>query len=189
MHPSASAIGNVGFTLLFAALVLFSLYRRFRRLVGRQKLQSKRMIFRIVVLSIVCVVLLFSPFLTTKGLVAAAVGAVVGMALAFYALGNTRFESTPEGKYYTPNLYIGLTVSALFIGRLLYRFIALYPAMSGAIKHSDPNALTGYEHSPLTLGLFFLLAGYYISYYAGILKKSRTLRSDDGENGKPKLIT
>lgn len=189
MHPSASAIGNVGFTLLFAALVLFSFYRRFRRLVGRQKLRTKRMIFRIVVLSVVCVVLLLSPFLTTKGLVAAAVGAVVGMVLAFYAFGNTQFEAAPEGNYYTPNLYIGLTVSALFIGRLLYRFIVLYPVMSGAIKHSNPNALSGYEHSPLTLGLYFLLAGYYISYYAGILKKSRTLRSNDGEDGRPKLIT
>ncbi|MDE2234234.1 MAG: hypothetical protein KGL13_07490 [Gammaproteobacteria bacterium] len=192
MHPAAatsSAFSNIGFTLLIAALVLFVLYRRFRRLVGRQKLQTHRMIYRMAVLTIVCVVLLVSPFLTTKGLVAAAVGALVGLVLAYHAFGNTRFEATPEGKFYTPNLYIGLTLSALFIGRLIYRFLVLYPMISGAIKSSNPSAMAAYEHSPITLGLYFLLAGYYVSYYAGILRKSRTLEVDDGKNGRPRLIS
>jgi hypothetical protein len=192
MHPSISDIGS---TLLIAALVLFILYRRFRRNFGRQPLRQNRMIIRMVMLGIVCLVLLLSPFGSVKGYMAALLGAFLGLVLALYAIAHTKFEVTPEGRFYTPNLYIGMTVTALFIGRIIYRFIAVYPVLHGAVQQAQQNPqmqmdpFASYQHSPLTLGLYFLLAGYYICYYAGIIIKSRSATGSDDKAVRPKPIT
>lgn len=191
MHPT---VANIGFTLLIAGVVLLLLYRRFRRTFGRQPLRPKRMIFRIVVLAIICVLLLASPFRGINGDVAAAAGAVIGVALGFWALVHTRFEATPQGRFYTPNSYIGMLVVALFLGRLIYRFIVIYPLVHRAAREAaqnpqlQANPFAAYERSPLTLALFFLFAGYYICYYAGVLLKSRNLRPAD-QDRRPTLIT
>lgn len=191
MHPNLS---NIGFTVLIAAAVLFILYRRFRRNFGRQPLRPKRMIFRIAVLAIVCVLVLASPFRGLASDTAAAGGAVIGIALGFWALAHTRFEATPEGRFYTPNGYIGMIVVALFIGRLIYRFIVIYPLMHQAAREAASNPqmsaapFAAYERSPLTVGLYFLLAGYYICYYASVLIKNRHTQPAPNDN-KPTLIS
>jgi hypothetical protein len=192
MHPPISDIGS---TLLIAALVLFILYRRFRRNFGRQLLRQNRMIFRMLVLGIFCLVLLFSPFGTVKGHMAALLGAFLGVVLALYAIVHTKFEVTPEGRFYTPSLYIGMTVTALFIGRIIYRFMVVYPVLHGVVQQAQQNpqmqmdTFASYQRSPLTLGLYFLLAGYYICYYAGIIIKNRSLTGNDDKTVRPKPIT
>jgi hypothetical protein len=192
MHLSINDIAN---TILIAALVLFVLYRRFRRNFGRQRLRQNRMIFRMVVFGAFCLFLLFSPYGTTKSFAAALLGAATGLVLALYATAHTQFELTPEGKFFTPNVYIGMTVTALFIGRLIYRFVVLYPVIHDAAHQARENssspmgALNSYQHSPLTLGLYFLLAGYYICYYAGILIKCHELGAGGGDQGRSKFIT
>lgn len=194
MQPAHSALANIGSTVLIAALVLFILYRRFRRLFGRQKLREKRMLFRMIVLAAVCLLLLLSPYRSTWSFVAAGIGAIVGIALAFYATAHTKFEITPEGRFYRPNGYIGMIVTALFIGRLIYRFTVVYPVIHGAMQQAAQNPglqtspLAAYQRSPLTLGLYFLLAGYYIAYYAGILMKSRESQPAKDDHNKPKLV-
>ncbi|MGH8280105.1 MAG: DUF1453 domain-containing protein [Gammaproteobacteria bacterium] len=190
MHPTPS---DIGFTLLLAALVLFVIYRRFRRNFGRQPVRPKRMIVRIVLLAVICVLALASPFHGFEGDAAATIGAVVGIALGFWALAHTRFETTAEGRFYTPNGYIGMIVVALFIGRLIYRFIVIYPLMHAAAREAAQNPqlqsspLGAYERNPLTLGLFFLLAGYYICYYVSVLMKSRSVQPVQDDN-KPRVI-
>ncbi|MGA9853119.1 MAG: DUF1453 domain-containing protein [Gammaproteobacteria bacterium] len=189
MHPSVS---NIGYTILIAAAVLFFLYRRFRRNFGRQPLRPKRMIFRIVVLAIVCLLLLASPFRSITSFMAAALGAVIGIGLAFYATAHTKFEITPQGRFYRPHTYIGMAVTALLIGRLIYRFIVVYPMLHGAAQAAHTTQMqtspfAAYQRSPMTLGIYFILAGYYICYYAGVLIKSRELQQTDKDN-KPKLI-
>lgn len=191
MHPTAS---NIGFTILIAAVVLFILYRRFRRSFGRQKLRPKRMIFRIVVLAIVCVLALASPFRGLTSDAAATGGALVGIALGLWALMHTRFENTADGRFFTPNGYIGMIVVALFLGRLIYRFIVVYPLMRQAVQQAtqnpqmQPSPFAAYQHSPLTVGLYFLLAGYYICYYVSVLIKSRHPVQTENRN-KPNLIS
>lgn len=191
MHPS---ISNIGFTLLIAAAVLFIIYRRFRRNFGRQGLRPKRMIFRIVVLAVICLLLLASPFHGLEGDAAAAGGAVIGVALGFWALAHTRFEYTAAGRFYTPNGWIGMIVVALLLGRLIYRFIVIYPLMHQAVRQASQNPQSqfspfgAYEHSSLTLGLYFLVAGYYICYYASVLLKSRRLPAEDSGD-RPKLVS
>jgi hypothetical protein len=191
MHPNAS---DIGFTLLIAAVILLILYRRFRRTFGRQRLRPKRMIFRIAVLAVVCVLALVSPFRSLASEAAAAGGAVIGIALGFWALVHTRFETTPDGRFYIPNGYIGMLVVALFIGRLIYRFIVIYPLLHQDMRQSaqnpqlQANPFGAFEHSPLTVALYFLLAGYYICYYVSVLIKSRAAQPAKSDN-KPTLIT
>lgn len=179
MHPTLSGLLS---TVLIGAVVLFILYRRFRRNIGRQRLRPTAMWIRVGILSLVCVLLLASPFRTGMSIVAAAVGIVIGIGLGFYALAHTRFETTPEGRFYTPNGYIGMGVTALLIGRLIYRFTVVYPVIHSAAQQAaqDPqlqaSPFAAYQRSPLTLGIYFLLAGYYISYYVSVILKSRSLR-------------
>ncbi|MGH8281585.1 MAG: DUF1453 domain-containing protein [Gammaproteobacteria bacterium] len=190
MHPS---VANIGFTILIAAAVLLILYRRFRRNFGRQKLRPKRMLFRIAVLVVVCVVLLASPFRGLASDAAAAGGALIGLALGLWALTHTKFETTEAGRFYTPNGYIGMAIVALLIGRLIYRFAVVYPMAHHAMQQTAQNPqmqmtpFGAYQRSPLTLGIYFILAGYYICYYAGVLIKSRATQSVKDDN-KPKLI-
>lgn len=191
MHPTAA---NIGYTVLIAAFVLFILYRRFRRTFGRQKLRPTRMMIRIVILAAVCVLALASPFRSLSSDLAAAGGAVIGIALGAWAFAHTRFESTADGRFYTPNGYIGMLVVALFLGRLIYRFIVIYPLMHHAVQQAAQNPQVqadpfgSFQYSPMTVGLYFLLTGYYICYYVGILIKGRKLVQADNSN-KPKLIS
>ena len=191
MHLTAS---NIGFTILTAAAVLFILYRRFRRNFGRQKLRPKRMMFRISVLALVCVLALASPFRSLTSEAAAAGGAVLGIALGLWALMHTRFENTADGRFYTPNGYIGMIVVALFLGRLIYRFIAVFPLVHQAAQQAaqnpqaQANPFAAYQHSPLTVGLYFLLAGYYICYYVLVIIRSRGAQIAQ-DHDKPKLLS
>jgi hypothetical protein len=160
--------------LLPAAVAVFlgwRVFRRVRRNIGRQPLQTKRMMVRIVLYSFLTALLSVASLLFggTTVLMALAGGLVVGAGLGVYGLELTKFERTPEGRFYTPNRYIGVGVSALLVGRLAYRLI-LFSGVAG-----EPPAQPQLMQSPLTLFLFGLLAGYYVAYFTGVLLKGRSL--------------
>lgn len=168
-----------GLALLpFAALILYSLYRRYRRHVGPQEVTPLRMGLRVLLLGGVAVFILVLPRSTQLhlGLIG---GIVAGAALGLFSLRHTRFESRGAKHYYIPNIYIGLAVSAMFALRLLYRFAVLYPQMqqggSGFTMPNpgDPLAAMGGSKSLLTLAMLGVVIGYYTSYYAGVLVLSR----------------
>jgi hypothetical protein len=160
-------------TLIFVPLIGFGLYRRFRRTFGRQLVTPRRMIARIVLLSAVCTLLLVTSSPTPTVLAAAAAGLGGGLVLAVVGLGLTKFEQTNEGRFYVPNGWIGIAVTALFLGRLAGRLLAMPERIATA--HAGASPMSGLQRSPATLGLFFLLAGYYVTYYAGVLRKAATL--------------
>ncbi|MDB5986521.1 MAG: hypothetical protein JWR16_1574 [Nevskia sp.] len=155
-------------------LLALAMFSRIRRNVGRQRVRPGRMRFRIGFLLLALLALGFTrpfdPALTGAMLA----GAVVGIALAFFALRHTRFETIEAIRYYYPNLYIGLAVSALFIGRIVYRFIVLSPALQSAGQNdAATNSMMFYgARTPLTLGLLGLVVGYYAAYYIGVLIRS-----------------
>jgi hypothetical protein len=88
--------------------------------------------------------------------------------IALYGLKLTKFEATPAGMFYTPNAALGVGISALFIGRIAYRFLVLYAAPSlQAAQAPQPF------QSPLTYFLFGLSAGYFIAYQTGVLRRAK----------------
>jgi cytochrome b561 len=91
------------------------------------------------------------------------------VAVGWFALRHTEFESTPQGYFYTPHLYIGIAVTALFIGRILYRMAPLMYGMTGAAT-SGTGPMPAPDNNPLTLGILFLTASYYVVYCTGLLR-------------------
>lgn len=165
-------------TAIFVPLVGFGLYRRFKRSFGTQPFTPKRMIARMVLLTLIALALAATAP-TTRDLAAAAAGTVLGIGLAMLGLTYTRFHQTPAGKTYTPNPWIGLVVTTLFVGRLVARVATAMLAAPVASAAATPgNPFTSMPRSPLTLGVFCLMAGYYVFYYGGVLWKGSKMRHD-----------
>jgi len=161
------------FPIAMGALVLFAIYRRVRRNIGRQPVTAGRMQFRIVMLAIVGALIAFGAARDMSLLGALLAGVVAGAALGWFGMQHTKFETTPQGNFYTPHTYIGIFVSLLLLGRIAYRFLAVYPSMHAAAQ-ADQNSFAAYQKSPLTLAIFGVVVGYYI-YYAGVLRTSKSL--------------
>jgi hypothetical protein len=152
--------------ILFAGLIVWSLYRRVRRNIGRQPLHPRRAITSIVILSLVSVLIIGTASQNTNLLLGFGGGLLPGMLLGMVGLRLTRFETTAEGHFYTPNTHIGIALSVLFAGRIAYKLIA------GSNAATAQNPATPFQ-SPLTLFIFGLTVGYYIVYQIGILIHNR----------------
>jgi len=115
-----------------------------------------------------------------------AAGLLAGTLLAVYGLRMTRFEPTAQGLFYTPNAHLGIALSILFVGRILYRLIEVY-VVAATTSPGDMD----FVRSPLTLAVFGLLAGYYIGYAIGLarwhhrvlrVKREREARAEEVES-------
>ncbi len=148
------------------AIVAFGVYRRVRRNIGRQILTAPRQYVRMGLITVLCLVLTFLHPLQPLAVAYIGSGLLVGAAIGWFALRHTEFAATPEGYFYTPHLYIGIAVTALFVGRLLYRVVLAYDAMANAAAGTRPAP----DNNPLTLGILFLTASYYIVYCTGLLR-------------------
>jgi hypothetical protein len=159
--------------LALLPLVAWRVYSRFRRMIGRQRLSRVRPWITLAIFSIVLVLLAYAARAHVERLEWMAAGFTAGGLLAAYGLRLTRFEPTPQGLFYTPNAYLGIALSLLFFGRLVYRVTEVY-AISTAASPTPP----AFASSPLTLATFGLIAGYYVTYAVGLmLWRNRELRA------------
>jgi len=158
---------------LVAALVVWGLYRRMRRSFGRQRVTEGRMWFRIGIFTLITVPAAVGTAAAHDlevlgGLVA---GIACGAVLGYVGIRHTKFEVTPEGRYYTPHTYIGLAITALFVGRMIYRFLSVYDGTVPA--GAAAGGFGAYQANPFTLAIFGVLVGYYVLYYLGVLQRTR----------------
>jgi hypothetical protein len=163
---------------LFAALIVFVIYRRFRRNFGQQPLRPIRMQIRIALLLIIGGLLLPTVFRSTSFLISMFAGLAVGIGLAVWGGSRTRFLRISNQLYYVPHTYTGVAVSLLFLGRLVYRLIQVYTNAHAARAVNPEYANQAFVPasmltSPLTLSLFFVLMGYYVCYYSIVLWKAK----------------
>jgi hypothetical protein len=179
-------------TLVSAALVAFFMYRRFRRNFGKQLLRRGYMTFRLVLLALIGVFLLPGAAQSSELLLTTGAGLVVGIGLGIWAARHLRFENHDGKLYYIPHTYAGMIVTALFIGRILYRFIVVAPILKSSMQsnsytpsNGDLNSLQAYTHNPVTRGIFFILISYYVLYYAYVLWESKHLKPGDFEDQSP----
>jgi len=156
---------------LLPALILpylaWRVYRRFHRNVGRQQVHTGRLVWGIVVFGLLGALLLVLCLLVPRMLAGIGAGLVLGGLLALVGLHLTKFEvGETKPHFYTPNTYIGVALSLLLAGRILYRVGVLY---FSDVPASSPTVMS----SPLTMLLIGLTAGYYIAYNSGVLIRSR----------------
>jgi hypothetical protein len=163
---------------VFALLIPLALYRRFKRTFGRQPLIRARLIARIAIFLVIAMLLTVSArhfILQELG------GLLAGAALALWGASRTRFEIENGRRYYIPHTYTGIAVTLLFVGRLIYRLAQTSGALAPAGDTAPAAGPQAAMQSPLTLGIFFVLIGYYVCYYSWVLWKSRHITAVDLE--------
>jgi hypothetical protein len=162
---------------LLVPLIAFRVYRRMRANFGRQPVQPTRKIVRLVILSLIAALFFMVAMRSAPALEAAAGGLVAGVLVGVLGLRLTRFESDANGRYYTPNSYIGAAVTLLLVGRLVYRMVSMY-SMPQMGPPQDP--FVAMTQSPLTLAMVMLTVGYYVMFTAGVLYKSKSPQAPGG---------
>ncbi len=165
----------------FVALMGFAVYRRLRRNFGRQPLRPARLRVRIGLFALICVALAPRCFSSGESLLVSVAGAAAGVATALFASRRTRFEWLDGQLYYLPHTYTGLAISLLLVGRILYRLISVNAAGglggAGTVGIAPDSMVQG----PLTLGLLFVVVGYYVCYFSHLLWKSKHVTPHDIE--------
>lgn len=169
-------------SLVTGALVIWVLYRRVRRTIGRQALNPRRLQLRSASLAILACLFAWNAVHDVTLIGALLLGMLAGAGLGQLGLRHTQFEFSATGHFYTPHTYIGVGVTAVLIARLIYRFMAIHPGAATVHAHEDPLA----SRSPLTLAIFGLLVGYYLFYYIGLLSRARSSQASAiGVGGAP----
>jgi hypothetical protein len=148
--------------VVIGGLFAWRIYRRLRRNIGRQPLRPRRIISSIVIFSVLSVMFAIAGLEFPKILIGLGGGLLIGALLGLLGLRLTKFETTDEGHFYTPNTHIGVGLTVLFVGRMIYHFWFFNDETTASPQGSSPF------QSPLTLFFFGLIAGYYLVYYVGL---------------------
>jgi hypothetical protein len=162
-------------TVVFAVLVpllAWRVYKRVRRNIGRQRSRLWRHWAGTVLCPLLLAVIALGAMRSMDAELALGAGVACGLALGFWGLRLTRFERDGAGFFYTPNPYLGVGLSLLLVGRIVYRFFELYQ-LHGHFAAGPPDL----GRSPLTLAMVGIVFGYYAIYSVGLLRWRRRARS------------
>jgi hypothetical protein len=151
---------------LLVPFIMWRVYQRIKRLMVRQRSQPWRHRVAVILFPVLMVLLGVNALANPLALAGMAAGIAAGAALGVLGLRRTTYERIGGACFYTPDAHIGVLVSMLFLGRLLYRGYEFY--MLAPAQQQD------FSSSPLTLMVFGVLAGYYTMYAAGLLRWRKT---------------
>lgn len=179
MTPGSGHYSWIAIVAIVAALALI-LYRRGRRLIGHQRFHERRILARIVIIAVLSVLLLVSyaqRAAPTLEYASAAGGFAAGLVLALVALRFTQMGSDEGGVWYVPNLYLGLGLVALLVGRFVYEYFVIFPQIRKQIEAASAQGAAAHPAAfgpePVLHGILFLVLGYYVVYYLGIVIRAR----------------
>lgn len=157
---------------LLVPLIAWRLYARVRNTFGKQAIQPNRIIVRLAILAAVGTAMLLVAFHSMSVFAGAVGGLLIGSALAVLGLRLTKWHNEPDGLHYEPNPYLGIGLTMLLVGRIIYRFMAVVPAAQAPLAaNADPFATL--HQNPFTLGVVMLTIGYYLVYSGGVLWEAR----------------
>jgi ABC-type glucose/galactose transport system permease subunit len=171
--------------LIIIPILVWRVWNRVRSQFGLQPIRRKQMVTRVVVFAIVGALVAFYALSLRNSdlLIGLGAGVLVGAAIGLIGLNLTRFQIDPvKGDCYVPNPYIGAFLTILFIGRIVWRLAMVSPQLMDSSGNAQPVHGPDIGQSPLTLGIFGLIVGYYICYFAGLLiHHRRILRERPGQ--------
>ncbi|MBV8465551.1 MAG: hypothetical protein JO218_06370 [Burkholderiales bacterium] len=141
-------------------LIAWRLYSRLRRTFGKQRFSARRLWITCVLLPIILGIVGLAAYQDTTAVLSLLGGIVGGALLAQIGLRHTQFDYT-DGEYsYTPHTYIGLGLSAIFLGRIGYKVM-----QATTVGTMPPAGI-----SPINALVCGLLLAYYTSYAIGVLR-------------------
>lgn len=177
------AVGHYSWAAIVAvvALLAFVLYRRGKRLIGHQRFHERRLTIRVIIFAAVGVLLLVTyahridPVLEYGS---AAGGFAVGLIVALIALRFTQMGRDEDGVWYVPNLYLGIGLIALLLARFVYEYFVMFPQIRKQVEEASAQGAAAahsvaFTPQPILHGILFLVLGYYVAYYLGILVRAR----------------
>ena len=170
IEPGIAMAPHFTMPLFLIPIVIFGIWRRVRSQFGLQPIRRKWMIFRIVLFAVFGAAAASFAIRDISLVAGLGGGLVAGAALGLLGLRLSRFQLDPvKGDCYVPNPYVGALVTALFIGRLLWRYAMVFPQLQDPTGATPPIHGPDVGQSPLTLALLGLFVGYYICYFVGLL--------------------
>ncbi|PLS03683.1 DUF1453 family protein [Neobacillus cucumis] len=166
--------------VIIIALVLFGIYRRVRRNIGWQELNTRKLVIRTFIFSIIGLAFLAGGLSHPISLISDIGGIIVGILLAYYGAALTTFEKREKNFFYRPNIWIGSTVTFLFLARLIFRFYRMYVSgiLTSGVSQKQTNGPQNFSAAvgnSWTAGLLLIMFAYYIFYYLILLKKKKQL--------------
>lgn len=147
--------------LALLPLVAWRVYSRIKRLTTRQRSRTWRHRTTLVFFPLLLLMLVLTSVGSPILMMALAVAFAAGSGLGLLGISKTTFEQVGDEYYFTPHARIGALVAVLFLARMAWRAWEWYTS-NGA--HQD------FARSPLTLAVFGVLAGYYVTYATGLLR-------------------
>jgi heme A synthase len=152
--------------LALVPIIVWRVYKRVRRNIGKQRSRLWRHWAGTVLCPLLLALVALGAMRSLDAEAALAAGIALGIGLGVYGLRLTRFENDGPVFYYTPNPYLGIGLSLLLVGRVLYRFFELYQLHGDLRAFNDPDL----GRSPLTLAMIGIVFGYYTAYSLGLLR-------------------
>ena len=156
--------------LALAGVVLLSLAVRYRA--GTARRQARRWIasLNVWVTSFSAVFFLSFTLLLSFWIESAFRFALIGMAfggiLGLVGLAMTRWESQPEGLFYTPSRWLALLVTLAIAARFVYGWWRA--THSGSPPSGDQHWLIAASGTQLSVAVAAGLIGYYLVYSIGV---------------------
>ena len=113
-----------------------------------------------------------TTFWVPKALIYSFTGLIAGCLLGLVGLALTRWETTPQALYYTPNRWLVLLITLAVTARLLYGVWRIWHAWRMAGPDPTWLASAGVAGS-MAVGAVVL--GYYLTYSAGVRWRVRRI--------------
>jgi hypothetical protein len=165
--------------LLFVALVLampLLLVLRYRagtvRRRGRRWVATANLVSMMLSAGLFLWLAAITTFWVPKALIYSFTGLIAGCLLGLVGLALTRWETTPQAVYYTPNRWLVLLITLAVTARLLYGVWRIWHAWRMAGADTTWLASAGVAGS-MAVGAVVL--GYYLTYSAGVRWRVRRI--------------
>ena len=158
--------------LAFTGVVLLSLALRYRAGTARRQARRWAASLNVWMTSFSAVFFLSFTLLLSFWVDSAFRFALIGLGcggiLGLIGLAITRWESQPEGFFYTPSRWLALFITLAIAARFIYGWWRATHSGSGINTHGDQHWLITASGTQLSLAVAAGLIGYYLVYSVGV---------------------